>query len=73
MLIRSISKFNLIEIILLPLIFIGIFIVGVGLLIHFKIDTQEIYAGWCLISGAVVMCIVLAYTYVLIKDKWKDR
>ena len=66
MLMRKISRSNLIEIILLPLLFIGIFIAGSSLFLVLGLYDQILYASWCFVSAGMVVCIVGIYTYILI-------
>jgi hypothetical protein len=73
MLIREIHKKNLIEIIILPLIFISIFIAGTIILTMFNILNYMIYAGWCLISGIMLMIIVWVYSYIFLKEDRFDQ
>ena len=50
-------------------VFIGIFLGGIGLLVFLKIYDYNVYAGWCFTSAVLVMCVVLFYTYFMIKTK----
>lgn len=54
---------NIIEIIILPLIFGLIFGSGIFLLIYLGISDYVAYTGWCLISGVIILLIILTYTY----------
>jgi hypothetical protein len=60
---RDISKFNLLEILILPLIFIMIFTSGAILFVSMGIINYSVYAGWCFGTGAIVGGVVLYYSY----------
>jgi hypothetical protein len=67
MLIREISKQNLIEIIAFPLIFIMLFILGIYLFVYLELLDYVLYTSWCLISGVIVVAIIFYFTYMKIK------
>ncbi len=63
MIIREISKKNIIEILIFPLIFALIFFAGLYALIELKINNYFAYAGWCTISGLILFLIIFFYVY----------
>jgi hypothetical protein len=69
MLMRKISPENLFEIILLPLLFIGIFIAGGTIFLVLGLYDQILFASWCFISAGIVVCIVVIYTYIIIQKR----
>lgn len=69
MLIREITKQNIKEIILLPLIFILLFIGGSTVFLVFNIYDQILYASWCFISAIIVIGLIGLTTYLMIKNK----
>jgi hypothetical protein len=72
MLIREISKQNIIEILILPLVFIMIFIAGIFLLVFLEIFDYVVYTSWCLFSGIIVIAIIAYFTYLKIKPKKRE-
>jgi hypothetical protein len=74
MLLRKISKQNIIEILLLPIIFVIIFLAGVFALVQLNINNYLAYASWCLITGIIVILIVGFITYRLLRaDDWAPQ
>ncbi len=66
---REITKQNIIEILLLPLIFIVIFIAGITIFITFDLDNYMFFAGWCFASAGILMVIVVIYSYFYLKSR----
>lgn len=73
MLLREIKKINIIEILILPLIFIAIFIAGMIIFIQFNLNNYLLYTGWCFISGVIVIGIIGIYTYLILKEDSYDK
>jgi hypothetical protein len=73
MLLRKITKQNIVEILLLPIIFVMIFGLGLILLVFLDVQNYLVYTAWCLISGVVVIVLIGAYTYLMIDEKSVER
>ena len=61
---RGITKTNILEIILVPLLFGFLYMGGVLLLMGFGIINYMVHAGWCLGTGGIVISILAVYTYL---------
>ena len=67
MLIREVTRQNLIEIILLPIVFVLVFISGTFGLIYLHVNNYLAYLTWCAISFVVVIAIIISYTYLTLR------
>ncbi len=68
MLLRKITNQNIVEILIIPLIFVSIFGLGLMLLVLLDVENYLVYTGWCLLSGVIVIALVGAYTYLMIDE-----
>jgi hypothetical protein len=68
--IQKISKQNLTEILVLPLIFILVFLAGISIFIIFDQESYMLYAGWCFTTGFITIIVIGVYTYLRIKAKY---
>ena len=64
---RKIKRNNLLEIILIPLIFLAILGSGLGMFFYFEVYNYFIYTTWCIISGMILLGLIIFYTYHFIK------
>lgn len=64
---RKITKQHLIEILILPIIFVLILMVGIYLLLSLNINDYFVFTGWCIIATIIVIIIIAGYTFIFIK------
>ena len=73
MLLRKITRQNIVELLILPIIFIIIFSLGFILLVYFNVQNYLVYTAWCLISGIIVIALIGAYTYLMIDERSVEK
>lgn len=66
---RKITKQNLIEIIVIAIIFIIIFIIGSSVFLIQDVNSYNIFAVWCIITALISMVIIGSYSYIKIRSQ----
>jgi hypothetical protein len=68
---QNISKRDMMQLLVLPLVFILIFMVGVSIFIILDINNYWLDAGWCFITAIILGIVVVFFAQKKIKVRYK--